>query len=77
MSKETLQLLVKMSPTEEEVSKFQEYEGDSVLFGPANRFILEILQISNLFERLDALLYKASFEEELSILTLALFQNRQ
>jgi hypothetical protein len=66
-----------MSPTEEEVSKFQEYKGDSALFGLADRFILEILQIPNVFERLDALLYRASFEEELSILTLALFQNRQ
>ena len=65
-----------MSPTEEEVSKFQEYKGDSTLFGPVDRFILEILQIPNVFERLDALLYRASFEEELSILTLELFQNR-
>jgi hypothetical protein len=66
-----------MSPTEEEVSKFQEYKGDSVLLGPADRIILEILQIPNAFERLDALLYRVSFEEELSILILALFQNRQ
>ena len=66
-----------MSPTEEEVSKFQEYKGDSALLGPVDRFILEILQIPNVFERLDALLYRASFEEELSILILALFQNRQ
>lgn len=54
-----------MTPTEEEVSKFQEYKGDSALLGPADRFILEILQIPSAFERLDALLYRASFKEEL------------
>ena len=66
-----------MSPTKEEVSKFQEYKGNLALLGLADRFILEILHIPSAFERLDALLYRASFEEELSILTLALFQNRQ
>lgn len=56
---------MKMTPTEEEVSKFQEYRGDSTLLGPADRFILGILQIPSAFERLDAMLYKASFKEEL------------
>lgn len=56
---------MKMVPTEEEVSKFQEYQGDSTLLGPADRFIQGILQIPNSFERLDAMLYKASFKEEL------------
>lgn len=65
LGQETLELLVKMAPTEEEVSKFQEYEGDSTLLGPADRFILGILQIPSAFERLDAMLYRASFKEEL------------
>jgi len=65
LSQETLELLVKMSPTEEEVSKFHEYKGDSTLLGPADRFIQGILQIPSAFERLDAMLYRASFKEEL------------
>lgn len=65
LSQETLELLVKMSPTEEEVSKFQEYRGDSTLLGPADRFIQGILQIPSAFERLDAMLYRATFKEEL------------
>ncbi len=65
LSQEILEILVKMSPTDEETTKFQEYQGDPSLLGPADRFILGLLQVPNAFERLDAMLYKASFEEEL------------
>jgi hypothetical protein len=65
LGQEILELLVKMSPTDEETTKFQEYQGDPSLLGPADRFILGILQVPNAFERLDAMLYRASFGEEL------------
>ena len=56
---------MKMTPTEEEITKFQEYRGDPTFLGPADRFILSILEIPSAFERLQAMHYRASYREDL------------
>lgn len=65
LDQEILEILVKMTPTDEEITKFKQFQGDTTILGPADRFILGLLQIPNAFERLQAMLYRASFEEEL------------
>lgn len=65
LSLETLDVLVKMAPTADEATKFLEYEGDPSMLGPAERFVLGLLQVPNAFERLDVMHYRASFREDL------------
>lgn len=65
LGQEILEILVKMTPTDEEITKFQEYQGDPTLLGPADRFIRGILQIPSAFERLQAMHYRALYGEDL------------
>lgn len=65
LSLETLDVLVKMAPTADEATKFREYEGDPSMLGPAERFLLGLLQVPNAFERLYVMHYRASFKEDL------------
>lgn len=65
LGQENLEVLVKMTPTDEELTRFQEYQGDQTLLGPADRFVQGILQIPSAFERLRTMLFVASYWEEL------------
>lgn len=53
-----------MKPTDEEKRKFQKFDGDPTLLGPADRFTYAVLGVPNAWLRLEAMLYKAQFKEE-------------
>lgn len=54
-----------MTPTNEEVTKFEEYQGDPTLLGPADHFVRGVLQIPSDFQCLQAMHYRALHGEEL------------
>ncbi|XP_057826533.2 formin-like protein 8 [Cryptomeria japonica] len=64
LSTELLETLVKMVPTREEEARLKEYNGDISKLGPGERFIKALLDIPYAFQRVDAMLYRANFEEE-------------
>lgn len=64
LSNEILEALVKVKPTDEEKRKFQKFDGDPTLLGPADRFTYAVLGVPNAWLRLEAMLYKAQFKEE-------------
>ena len=51
-------------PNAEEVQILTAYEGDRGILGKAERFFLEIMNIPNLEERFDALIYRGMFEDK-------------
>lgn len=59
-----LETLAKMSPSKEEEIRLKEYKGDISKLGPAERFLKGLLDIPFAFKRVDAMLYRASFKEE-------------
>ncbi|XP_068658030.1 formin-like protein 11 [Aristolochia californica] len=59
-----LEALAKMVPTKEEEDKLSNYEGDINELGQAERFVKEILSISFAFPRIEAMLYRETFEDE-------------
>lgn len=59
-----LETLTKMSPSKEEEIRLKEYKGDISKLGPAERFLKGLLDIPFAFKRVDAMLYRASFKEE-------------
>ncbi|KAH9315035.1 hypothetical protein KI387_023662, partial [Taxus chinensis] len=62
---ELLETLVKMAPSKEEEIRLREYNGDTSKLGPAERFLKALLDIPFAFKRVDAMLYRASFKEEI------------
>ncbi|KAG0581773.1 hypothetical protein KC19_3G008000 [Ceratodon purpureus] len=65
LSSEILEALVKVKPSDEEKKKFKNFDEDVTLLGPADRFIYTVLGVPNAWLRLEAMLYKAQFKEEL------------
>ncbi|RWR88320.1 formin-like protein 5 isoform X2 [Cinnamomum micranthum f. kanehirae] len=63
---ELLQMLLKMSPTAEEEQKLQLYSGELSQLGPAERFLKALVLIPSAYERIDALLFMGSLQEEVS-----------
>lgn len=63
-----METLVKMAPTKEEELKLRDYNGDVTKLGPAERFLKAILDIPFAFKRVDAMLYRANFENEVNYL---------
>ncbi|XP_068662778.1 formin-like protein 11 [Aristolochia californica] len=59
-----LEALAKMRPTKEEEEKLSNYEGDINELGYAERFLKEILSIPFAFQRIEAMLYRDTFEDE-------------
>ncbi|KAH9291937.1 hypothetical protein KI387_042874, partial [Taxus chinensis] len=66
LTTELLETLVKMAPSREEEARLKEYNGDISKLGPGERFIKPLLDIPFAFERVDAMLYRANFEEEVA-----------
>lgn len=66
---ELLETLVKMAPTKEEELRLRGYTGDVSKLGSAERFLKVVLDIPFAFKRVDALLYRATFETEVNYLT--------
>eukprot|EP01018_Ginkgo_biloba_P024379 Gb_11092 [translate_table: standard] len=65
LSTELLEKLVKIAVTQEEESKLKEYNGDISKLGPAERFLKAVLDIPSAFKRFDAMLFRATFQEEI------------
>ncbi|KAJ4838372.1 hypothetical protein Tsubulata_040746 [Turnera subulata] len=59
-----LEALVKMAPTKEEESKLSGYKGDINELVSAERFVKVLLSIPFSFVRVEAMLYKETFEDE-------------
>lgn len=59
-----LEALVKMVPTKEEEAKLSGYGGDITELGSAEKFVKAMLNIPFGFQRVGAMLYKETFEDE-------------
>ena len=64
MSLQQLEALVKMVPTKEEEAKLSGYEGDITELGSAEKFVKAMLNIPFAFQRVEAMLYRETFEDE-------------
>jgi len=65
LSVEVLETLVKVAPSDEEKKKFWNYSGNGLDLGPADRFLQGVLEVPNAFSRLNAMLYRAQYQDEL------------
>ncbi|KAJ7944515.1 Formin-like protein [Quillaja saponaria] len=65
---ELLETLVKMAPTKEEEIKLRDYHGDTSKLGSAERFLKTVLDVPFAFKRVEAMLYRANFDSEVSYL---------
>ncbi|KAL4356685.1 hypothetical protein S245_029696 [Arachis hypogaea] len=64
LSLQQLEALVKMVPTKEEEAKLANYKGDINELGSAERFVRTMLQVPFAFQRVEGMLYKETFEDE-------------
>lgn len=53
-----------MVPTKEEEAILANYKGDPTELGSAERLVKAMLQIPHAFSRIDAMLYRETFEDE-------------
>ena len=59
-----LETLVKMVLTKDEEAKLSSYKGDVNELGSAERFVKAMLKVPFAFLRIEALLYRETFEDE-------------
>lgn len=64
MSLQQLEALEKMVLTKEEEAKFSDYKGDINELGSAEKFVKAILNIPFAFPRVESMLYRETFEDE-------------
>ncbi|CAL5378786.1 unnamed protein product [Camellia sinensis] len=64
LSLQQLEALVKMEPTKEEAAKLTNYKGNINELGSAEQFVKAMLSIPLAFSRIEAMLYRETFEEE-------------
>jgi Formin Homology 2 Domain len=55
-----------MWPTTQEENKLLLYGGDLTLLGPAEQFLIELIKIDHVYDRLDCLYFMSSLQEELT-----------
>lgn len=60
-----LETLIKMEFTKEEEEKLTSYKGDINELGSAEKLVKAILNIPFAFQRIEAMLYKETFEDEI------------
>lgn len=66
-----LEALVKMKPSEEEEKKLLDYDGDINMLDPAENFVKVLLTIPMAFSRIEAMLYKETFDDEVAHLRMS------
>ncbi|XP_020110815.1 formin-like protein 9 isoform X2 [Ananas comosus] len=66
LSVQQLEALVKMTPTKEEEEKFSLYDGDIDELDPAEKFVKVVLSIPFAFSRVQVMLYRETFEDEVA-----------
>ncbi|KAK1308111.1 Formin-like protein 11 [Acorus calamus] len=64
LSAQQLEVLVNMMPTKEEEEKLSNFEGNVAELGDAERLIKAMLIVPFAFNRIEAMLYKHTFEDE-------------
>ncbi|KAK7277951.1 hypothetical protein RJT34_22972 [Clitoria ternatea] len=64
-----VEALVKMVPTKEEEYKLSNYKGDINELGSAERFVRAMLNVPFAFQRVEAMLFKETFDDEVVHLT--------
>ncbi|KAJ1268533.1 hypothetical protein BS78_07G142300 [Paspalum vaginatum] len=71
LSTQQLEALVKMKPSEEEEKKLLDYDGDINMLDPAENFVKVLLTIPMAFSRIEAMLYKGTFDDEVAHLRMS------
>ncbi|CAL4998886.1 unnamed protein product [Urochloa decumbens] len=71
LSVQQLEALVKMKPSEEEEKKLLDYDGDINMLDPAENFVKVLLTIPMAFSRIEAMLYKETFDDEVAHLRMS------
>uniref|UniRef100_A0A0D9X841 Formin-like protein n=1 Tax=Leersia perrieri TaxID=77586 RepID=A0A0D9X841_9ORYZ len=66
LSVQQLEALVKMKPTKEEEEKLLNYDGDINMLDPAENFVKVLLTIPMAFSRIEVMLYKENFDDEVA-----------
>jgi len=66
-----LEALVKMKPSDEEEKKLMDYDGDINMLDPAENFVKVLLAIPMAFSRIEAMLYKETFDDEVAHLRMS------
>ncbi|CAL5027046.1 unnamed protein product [Urochloa decumbens] len=66
LSVQQLEALIKMAPTKEEVEKLESYDGDVGSLVAAERLVKVVLTIPCAFARVEAMLYRETFVDEVS-----------
>ncbi|CAJ1960820.1 unnamed protein product [Sphenostylis stenocarpa] len=69
LSLQQLEALVKMVPTKEEEDKLLSYKGQVDELGFAEKFVRAMLSIPFAFQRVEAMLYREAFEDEVAHLS--------
>lgn len=64
LSLQDLEALSKMVPTKEEEAKLSNYRGEVLELGSAEKLVKEMLKIPFAFARIEAMLYRETFEDE-------------
>jgi hypothetical protein len=64
LSVQQLEALIKMAPTKEEVEKLAAYDGDVEGLVPAERLVKLVLTVPCAFVRVEAMLYRETFADE-------------
>ncbi|XP_047959043.1 formin-like protein 11 [Salvia hispanica] len=64
LSLQDLEALSKMVPTKEEEAKLANYKGDILELGSAEKLVKAMIQIPFAFARIEAMLYRETFEDE-------------
>ncbi|KAK6805002.1 hypothetical protein RDI58_002786 [Solanum bulbocastanum] len=63
-----LEALAKMVPTKEEEDKLSSYKGDINELGSAEKFVMAMLKVPFAFLRIEAMLYRETFDDEVHLL---------
>ena len=71
LSVQQLEALVKMKPSEEEEKKLMDYNGGISILDPAENFVKVLLTIPMAFSRIEAMLYKETFDDEVAHLRMS------
>ncbi|KAL6838283.1 hypothetical protein ACP4OV_031882 [Aristida adscensionis] len=66
LSVQQLQALAKMKPTKEEEEKLLDHDGDINILDPAENFVKALLTIPMAFSRIEMMLYKETFDDEVA-----------
>jgi len=60
-----------MKPSDEEEKKLMDYDGDINMLDPAENFVKVLLAIPMAFSRIEAMLYKETFDDEVAHLRMS------